>query len=424
MFDLTSDPSIYNANNWEYLQEGNENLILIYKGLVHILQNYVLRLSKTLIGEEQEPNKEVFNLHSCFTNEIIIPFLGKQYLSDKFFIPVSEKFLSDLDQKILPLRPENRIHKRINTKQTFAILTQNIIRVPSYLFGKNSLDSFSVEIKPKWGFLPNSPFIKNEIKLKHCRFCMHQSLKSSESIDFKKSSYCPLELYSKNPTKMLNCIKNLFLNPQNNLRTFGNGKELNLTEATDFISRLFNINESDSLDFIARIVVDTLLEEGILDKLKELQQSLDIYDIEGVNQIMNSLDSSLGEPNEKDWKDLSKSVLNGEFKKVKTDVETLDYDDKRKIIYGFLASATFKDCSIMIAFTAHDSDLKNSSSSLLPIKELNSASLKSGRFEKAAIKIFYQLGAVDLDPKSIKKMAYYFDLDQKIVKNYQNILGN
>ena len=49
----------------------------------------------------------------------------------------------------------------------------------------------AVELKPKWGFLPSSPFLQSHtaaIKRSVCRYCMHQHYKRSKQLSSAHSS--------------------------------------------------------------------------------------------------------------------------------------------------------------------------------------------------------------------------------------------
>jgi hypothetical protein len=54
--------------------------------------------------------------------------------------------------------------------------------------------SLTVELKPKWGFLPSSPFLSPHsaaVKQRVCRFCMHQQLKRSRGEGSEHNSGAP-----------------------------------------------------------------------------------------------------------------------------------------------------------------------------------------------------------------------------------------
>lgn len=62
----------------------------------------------------------------------------------------------------------------------------------------------SVELKPKWGFLPSSQHIppSKAIKRSVCRFCMHQKYKVAHGQLQALSAYCPMDLYSTDPQRV------------------------------------------------------------------------------------------------------------------------------------------------------------------------------------------------------------------------------
>ena len=109
----------------------------------------------------------------------------------------------------------------------------------------------TVELKPKWGFLPSSPFLDQrtaEVKRSVCRYCMHQTLKAQRgdgqsrahqphrsgrcsavanasaaagaalrcyaagvcggSVD-RRSGFCPLDLFSCDPVRVRSAVRAL-----------------------------------------------------------------------------------------------------------------------------------------------------------------------------------------------------------------------
>jgi len=80
----------------------------------------------------------------------------------------------------------------------------------------------------------------------------------------------------------------------------------------------------------------------------------------------------------------------------------------------------------LISYSFSELKVKSSSGDLLPINQLllsdlehaNSLGIKSNR------NIYYQIGVVDLDPKPLKKLDHYYELDQKIVDYYLKYKNN
>lgn len=95
-----------------------------------------------------------------------------------------------------PLRPLKRKSTTvIDTRDQDAYLMEDLSILYSPEPGPQPM--LGVELKPKWGFLPSSPFVpEGHVKRSVCRFCMQQTLKLKEGVVHHKSDYCPLDLYS------------------------------------------------------------------------------------------------------------------------------------------------------------------------------------------------------------------------------------
>ena len=140
-----------------------------------------------------------------------------------------------------------------------------VLSGPQSTVGSEAQWRLAVEVKPKWGFLPSSPFLTPHtatVKRSVCRFCMHQLLKlkrgqsehsSAHTVavggwplcDFMSSrhsfahslssaavpqcvyvlvgavsNFCPLDLYSCEPGRVHRAVAALLHTPHNNLRLF------------------------------------------------------------------------------------------------------------------------------------------------------------------------------------------------------------
>jgi hypothetical protein len=73
-------------------------------------------------------------------------------------------------------------------------------------------------IQPKWGFVPDK-------YSRGCRFCIHDTIKVSDGLK-KRSSFCPLNLFSENLLRIKKSMTDLLLLPSNNLRVFKNGESI------------------------------------------------------------------------------------------------------------------------------------------------------------------------------------------------------
>ncbi|KAJ9085251.1 hypothetical protein DSO57_1015845 [Entomophthora muscae] len=302
---MDMEPSLYSIDSWQYLQEGNENIVFSYIGSSLKYRNFVLRLPKCIPGapSRENPAEAKASRQKLFYELVVCPLLGKQYLQEKISIPVGSEFLSKLNSEALKVRPATRRHKHIDTNIQQMTLTTNLLRM------SGSSGTFSVEIKPKWGFLPTWKHLPPESpKLSNCRFCMHQKLKAIE--DGKvPSRFCPLLLFASDPLKKYRAVQQLFETPQNNLRCFLDGIETDPGTASQEVSKEF---DSQDEFLLQKMLASVLAQDGVLNRIKALQQDFDLYDVEGIYKMLETMDkSAISEANEQQWKELIQSYLKG-----------------------------------------------------------------------------------------------------------------
>ncbi|XP_020806845.1 inositol-pentakisphosphate 2-kinase isoform X1 [Drosophila serrata] len=142
-------------------------------------------------------------------------------------------------------------------------------------------DTYAIEIKPKQGWLQLASDVNDlfdlmpaeaetkpnrdgeakkdkhrpEEKLKDrdkcwCRYCSMQLLKLHNGKIKRLGHYCPLELFSGAPSRMLDALNALFACPQNNLRVFQNGNLIYGDHANSI-----SFDELNSLVFPGEIMV-------------------------------------------------------------------------------------------------------------------------------------------------------------------------
>ncbi|KRJ99812.1 inositol-pentakisphosphate 2-kinase isoform X2 [Drosophila yakuba] len=150
-------------------------------------------------------------------------------------------------------------------------------------------DTYAIEIKPKQGWLqlasdvndlfdlmPSGAVTKpketphnqaeNEPLAREkcwCRFCSMQLLKLHNEKIKRLSHYCPLELFSGTPSRMLDALDALLACPQNNLRVFQNsnliyGDHANSISFDELSSRVF---PGEIMVLIKHLLVACLLRE-------------------------------------------------------------------------------------------------------------------------------------------------------------------
>ena len=115
------------------------------------------------------------------------------------------------------IRPESRSKEMLEFSGLASIhFDHSLVNDVNSLKGSDKLvpSTLCVEIKPKSGVFP-SDLDSNTC----CRYCAQKALRSYIPV----SSYCPMDLYSKNVKKIKRAIEALVDSPQNNLRVFLDG---------------------------------------------------------------------------------------------------------------------------------------------------------------------------------------------------------
>lgn len=423
------------APHWVYRGEGAVNLVLAYNGSSPLFVGKVLRIQKAsrkvapgseqwLNGHERliwkdnpdilsSPSKEI--AQQMFVQNVMTPRLGSQHIDAGIRVLVSREFLESVEKNVLCQRPAWRIEAaKVNTNCDYALLLSDHSVFPhSFVKGEPCI---SVEIKPKCGFLPFSRFIAegNAIKKRVTRFRMHQILKLHQQEIAQISEYEPLDLFSGSKEKMHKAVKALFTTPQNNFRVFLNGSLIygGLGGGTDSTSFMVGEAFEDVLKCVIQaevgmrvesflhLVSETVSKSGVLDRLLEVQK-LDTFDIEGAIHAYYDI---VSEPCTV-CRDLGEDIASHRY----TSLHSIPSDESLKIVRDYLIAATAKDCSLMISFA--------------PRKDGNSASPYSNVYLASTDQSFdYKAYFIDLDMKPLKKMQYYYELDQKIVSCYTQMM--
>ncbi|KAJ2723843.1 hypothetical protein GGI07_002382 [Coemansia sp. Benny D115] len=400
------------ASNWVYRGEGNANILFAYTGSQPELQGKLLRLTKSKTAVHENGNvssaaedKEWAERHAAqlrdntaYSKDVIGALIGPEYIQDPEIIEISASFITELNQTAEPSRPENRTHKQADPRQTLGSLVPDMIHAPTSERSKAGRHTVAVEIKPKWGYLPDSASLSPETSVKHrvCRFCMKQYTKQ-ESVEETISEFCPLDLYSKNSTRIGHALDCLMKNPQNNLRVFVDGQIVGSSDdglAMD-IDRIPDVNR------LKQIVTDIILTERLFPCLAQAQQRLDYMDIEGIfpkyQSALESGEISTSEPTIKDWLQAVQEYLERESSNTSGPTLTDSYISDRQAVLEFMIAVTLKDISVMLCFESWP-----------PVDE----SIGDGSLPE------YRIAIIDADPKKLHKIPDYLKQDQKIVDKY------
>lgn len=208
------------------------------------------------------------------------------------------------------------------------------------------------------------------------------------------NGYCPLDLYSDNPSLLHNALDILLKKAplEKTLRVSINGTCTSLTNAdpdTEYRS-LLKINSQDEL--LPKILKAILIQDPILLKLKTLQADFDELDVEKIMPLYQQLENIDAD------NDLFAKVVD-KYKKRKQDSNTPITDLQR--ILEYVLSMTFKDCSIMINVIPKRGKVLNH----------KLVALRNGLI------FYYDIKVIDTDLKKVDKIPYWYKLDQTIVKH-------
>lgn len=227
-------------NRLVYRAEGNANIVLSLSDGKH-----VLRMRKSTVEiREGKADTNVDLRRFVKYSEVIASQFSACYVPAPKLAHLNTCNLQVFNERLRCLRPAMRLGKEI--RELDGILYPDVAFLPKSLYPAQvrnfSQDSkisstthhyqtYCVEIKPKQGWLAyefcdNSPLpgLTNGEDLRKCRYCLHQYLKLHKKSIAKISKYCPLDLYSGKPVRVLQAVKGLIGAPQNNFKILKNGK--------------------------------------------------------------------------------------------------------------------------------------------------------------------------------------------------------
>ncbi|KAF9432085.1 Inositol-pentakisphosphate 2-kinase [Entomortierella beljakovae] len=399
---------LYIVQHWKYRAEGNANLVLEYKGPI------------------------------------------PHYIA----ISLPRKFLEGLAEAISQARPKFRLHKVIDFSQVVGFLVLDHTQ-----FIKSSIyPSICAEIKPKWGFLTASAFIRNDqhIKRRKCRFCMYQHKKINSGEAESLSEYCPIDLFSGKQALLEESLTALTKTPQNNLKIFIDGVQKATTDK-EILQGLQKFNTTDAQPLqpplLTDIIAKILMESPLLKRLSRLQQGLDSLDIETIHRFYSDLKDpitgALPDPTVDEYLKAAETFLErtdlndmmdssddafirGNAESIgfgPEDVEAGDIPDALKLhyIHEFLLSCTLKDCSILITIRqGNDEDeYEDVSTSEGTVSRFDTEDTeRCQRIEVEGNEYIYKITCIDLDPKKVSTIPKYLRKDREIVNHYLTTVGD
>ncbi|KAI5120489.1 hypothetical protein M0805_006509 [Coniferiporia weirii] len=399
--------STTSPSDWRYVSEGGATIVFSYCGPSNpLFSGTVLRLRKATIqhsapkdgnryGENGEPDDPSIAFQHKVTSQLISP----AYLPRLETVGVNRSWLEILRRSSEDARPSERRRKDdIDVRRRKAVLATDLV----------GGEGWAVEIKPKWGFLPNLTHLSMEtcdVKSRQCRFCMHSHYRALKGED-ASHEYCPLDLFSGNDERVahaLRCLWKAWVRSEgtiNNLKLFVRGRLVDPKDCYEGLRFLLDDNEetygdvreNEALESFVAKLLPLLTTNPVLRDIAHLQRTLDPLDIEGLFALYEayralstdvpSFEMLFPDPKLEDWALFVKSYLSPNLQ-AELNHSVPDPAHLRYYVMAYLLSATFKDCSVM---------------------------LRLGRGESVPDTIT----VIDLDPKSMTRLKRWAELDRAI----------
>ena len=257
--------------DWKYRGEGGANLVI---SLPH--QRTIVRFTKSKYPDKDHDSKVQAIAH--YANHVMRPALGEHYVRP---ITIGTVHINDLElvkDKIQEMRPRSRCNKDIAGKKV--ILSTDCVQLTDHYEVNTEGPTFSIEIKPKQGFLSIKDVDGQKVGLCHRCLKQYTKLQSGQIEDW--SDYCPLDLFSGHLDRMKQAIFDLFEDPHNRFKIFKNGEWFytetfgSKNEAQRELQDWFGAKEDDTVNRLASLICTSLLSNvGSKSKFEVSKELLD-----------------------------------------------------------------------------------------------------------------------------------------------------
>ncbi|WVN90605.1 uncharacterized protein L203_105846 [Cryptococcus depauperatus CBS 7841] len=385
------------SSDWLYIAEGGAHIVFSYRGNNPNYVNKALRVRK--------PTADNYSLDLQRKWRDILPtLLPAELLVSCEEVTLDQLWLKDLLEKAEEKRPAKRKEGTAMAELVYVkecgLLMEDITS-----YDDDEVTTLTIEIKPKWGFLPSGHLEPPEsipIKTQVSRFRLHQHFRGYED-----TGYDPLDLFSsdeKNVWKAIEGLWSLWKRSQgerNNWMVFVDGHKLK----PDQISRIPTAESGDIVASTAPFIFSVLQTSHVLDHIQRLQHELDPLDISDLSKTWQDAHPSSPLFDPELIPDIDVAELK-EFIDIYLSEPTLskhsDGWNLRQRLIAYTLSSTFKDCSVLIK---------------CPFQR--NAVGEWGLVEgKASAKI------IDLDLKSIHKLRVWAETDEKLWRYWLETKGN
>ncbi|GAA5999371.1 inositol-pentakisphosphate 2-kinase [Rhodotorula paludigena] len=434
-------------SSWRYTAEGGANLVLSFAGSsTSPYAGHALRLRKRKVAEARGDAAEAVHgeVETSFGRDIVAPLLGQEHLVEMREIALERTWLEELATCMRAVRPpERQAVDEVDLDARVGVLVEDLIAGDGVL---------AIEIKPKWGFLPNPAYLSATTaptKTSHCRTCMHRFYKRASGAAEQEDGFCPLGLYSGDEGRVRRAVGTLFSSWEssggtiNNLRFFYERKRVSPDELQSAVHPLKHALAACDSSFdgtralLTDLLVSALFASPVLRTLATLQATLDAFDIEGLVSLIQACDTAMrsspandlernlasfagAQPSLSDWRAflarhlplLSRTaqctslaerhaLRDGMAASLRRASE--EAGSARDAVLAYLLSATLKDCSLIVRIP-------------LGAREPGPEQGDAGEGVQVQIK------AIDLDPKPIRRLGKYWRMDGNIVECWRERL--
>lgn len=303
-------------SDWVYIGEGGKHVVFAYEGSnVSEYKNKSWRVPKELIViEEQKVWKEP--LPRSVFQTIITQWIFGSFVDIPETLTLDYVFVRTLcSEAVKKGKIPNSRMKDWNIDSLCGGLDKRLqgnfptsitgMLLPNY---QDKSFAFSVELKPKAGYLPSSVLVHPERRCKYhlSRFQILQKLNSDGILEKgwnkgnrleQMSKYDPLDLFSGETQRISRAIRALFICPQNNLKVYSAGNLIYGHDVMDLGGFHRGFEMLGAADFktddmvleLQRILVKTLHESSFLYSLGSFQKKFDILDVDGAILIYEQL---------------------------------------------------------------------------------------------------------------------------------------
>ncbi|ORX37294.1 inositol-pentakisphosphate 2-kinase, partial [Kockovaella imperatae] len=400
---LQFDPcSETHARDWSYRAEGGAHFIFGYDGSAKGYVDRVLRIQKAVAASGPDET-----MRRVWVMDLLPKLLPRDLLLQSVLVELQEKWLKELMSTDMSKRPEERKGSMAGT----ASLTDSIsgsthgwIMDDLIARGKKEESVLCVEIKPKWGFLPDQQHVQPPeaagIKSQIPRFHLHEHFRGNYTSE--DVGYNPLDLFSGQQARMKKALEGLWLGweasegRKNNWRVYVDGQVVLPASVIKPIDVPTTGSKQSVRDSTIDLVLPCLISSNVFGLVGRLQSRLDATDISDLATRYGAeypdaepfAGSASSEATEAELR-----TLVARFVAASANPQPQSWSLRESLIAYSLA-AIFKDCSIFVR---------------IPLAR------KDGSWQVSANP---SVKVVDVDLKPLCSMRKWYDLDEKLWKHW------